>query len=220
MASRSQARKLAKSARDKWRAKEWYKIIAPDYFNRVVLGETPADDPSKVIGRVAEVTVADIGGPIRRSYIKLYFKVYRVHGLEAHSRFIGHEMTQESVQKMVKRKRSRIDGVFDVRTKDGYLVRVKPIIITMARVNTSRKDKIRKIAKEVVEEIASQTRFEDFVHMLIDGRLAEEIKKRAKVVYPIRECEIRKSEVLLEPTPEERQAVVQTEEAPKAEQEV
>ena len=202
MASRSQARKLSKSARDKWKAKEWYKIIAPEYFNRAVLGETPADDPSKVIGRVAEVTVADLGGSIRRSYIKLYFKIYEVHGLEAYTKFIGHEMTQESVQKMVKRKRSRVDGVFDVTTKDGYLVRVKPIIITVARINTSRKDKIRKIAKDVVERIASETKFADFVHMLVDGSLAEEIKKAAKVVYPIRDCEIRKSEVLREPSPE------------------
>jgi len=202
MPSRSQARKLSKSARDKWKAKEWYKIIAPEFFNRAVLGETPADDPNKVIGRIAEVTVADLGGSIRRSYIKLYFKIYEVHGLEAYTKFIGHEMTQESVQKMVKRKRSRIDGVFDVTTKDGYLVRVKPIIITTARINTSRKDKIRKIAKEVVEKIASETKFADFVHMLVDGTLAEEIKKAVKIVYPIRDCEIRKSEVLREPAPE------------------
>jgi len=200
--ARAQARKLAKAAKDKWKEKIWYKIIAPEYFNKVELGETPANDPKKVIGRVAEVTVADLGGSIRRSYIKVYFKIYEVRGTEAHSKFIGHEMTTESVQRMVKRRRSRIDGVFDVRTKDGYLVRVKPIIITERRVNTSRKDAIRKIAKEVVENVASETEFKDFVHMLINGELASKIKEAAKKIYPIRDCEIRKSEVLEEPPQE------------------
>ena len=54
--SRAAARKI----KDKWKAKVWYNLLAPEMFNKQVLGETPTDTPDKLVGRVTEVTVQDL----------------------------------------------------------------------------------------------------------------------------------------------------------------
>src|SRR5437870_3373341 len=56
--SRAAARKI----KDKWKAKVWYNLLAPEMFNKQVLGETPTDTPDKLVGRVTEVTVQDLKG--------------------------------------------------------------------------------------------------------------------------------------------------------------
>ncbi len=69
--SRAAARKI----KDKWKAKVWYNLLAPEMFNKQALGETPTDDPGKLVGRVTEVTVQDLTGDFSKMHIKLAFRV-------------------------------------------------------------------------------------------------------------------------------------------------
>src|SRR6266498_2678505 len=69
--SRAAARKI----KDKWKAKVWYNLLAPEMFNKQLLGETPTDTPDKLVGRVTEVTVQDLTGDFSKMHIKLAFRV-------------------------------------------------------------------------------------------------------------------------------------------------
>ena len=40
--------------------KQWYEVLAPEQFDREKLGETPADETEKVLGRTIETTLGDI----------------------------------------------------------------------------------------------------------------------------------------------------------------
>ena len=35
-----------------WKAKSWYKVYSPENVGKVYLGDTVADNPAKLIGRV------------------------------------------------------------------------------------------------------------------------------------------------------------------------
>ena len=69
-----------RKVKDKWKAKEWYKIHAPRMFNEAEIGETPSADPEFVLGRTVEVTVQDLTGDFSKMHIKLKFKVVSVDG--------------------------------------------------------------------------------------------------------------------------------------------
>ncbi|MGC8565966.1 MAG: 30S ribosomal protein S3ae, partial [Thermoplasmata archaeon] len=83
--------------KDKWRAKIWYKIITPESFGSKEIAESPADDPQKMVGRIAETTLYNITGDIKKEYVKLYFKVVSVDGSIAKTVFIGHDVTQDYI---------------------------------------------------------------------------------------------------------------------------
>src|SRR5438552_629447 len=100
--SRAAARKI----KDKWKAKVWYNLLAPEMFNKQALGETPTDDPGKLVGRVTEVTVQDLTGDFAKMHIKLAFRVDHVQGQDALTQFVGHDMTSDYIRRLTRRKRT------------------------------------------------------------------------------------------------------------------
>jgi small subunit ribosomal protein S3Ae len=195
--SRVAARKL----KDKWRSKNWYNILAPDMFQAAPLGETFSDSPTKLIDRTSEVTLQDLTGDFTKMHVKLRFKINDVKGTNAHTKFIGHDLTSDYIRRQTRRKRSKMDGVYDVSTKDGYLIRVKPMAFAEKRIQTSQQYAIRKVMYNVIKKAAMDKTLGEFVHIMIYGELPNTIFKMCKPIYPIKRVEIRKSEIIEEPAP-------------------
>jgi len=57
--------------------------------------------------------------------------------------FIGHHHQTDHTRRQIRRYRGKVDDVVDVVSTDGYLVRMKPLIITQQRVQTSVKQDMR-----------------------------------------------------------------------------
>ena len=200
--TRTSARKI----KDRWKAKGWYNLLAPEMFNKQLLGETVADDVGKLKGRIAEVTVQDLTGDFSKMHIKLHFKVHHIQGQDALTQFVGHAMTSDYVRRLTRRKRTRTDGTFDVTTKDAWRVRVKPMAIADRRIQSSKQRVIRQTMERVIRDAAAAASIGDFVRVMITDELAKNIAVACKPIQPISRVEIRKSEVLQmgatpEPTP-------------------
>ncbi|NPA85858.1 MAG: 30S ribosomal protein S3ae [bacterium] len=186
---------------DTWKRKVWYEIYAPPYFEEKLLGETPADDPSKVINRMVETTLFELLGNSQKMYLKLYFRILRVQGTKAYTEFWGHELARDYLTRIVVKRTTRIDHVFDVTTKDGALVRVKPIVITKYRCARRQETAIRKLLQEKITEIAKGLNFADFVKYMVTEQLCSALEPHINKIYPVKKFHIRKSEVFRLPGP-------------------
>ncbi len=124
------AAKASRKLKDKWRMKDWYTIMAPEMFNRAQIGETLSDDPKKLVDRVIEITAQDLTGDFTKMHIKLHFKIDDVKNQEAHTYFFKQELTSDYERRLARRKRTRIEGTFNVTTRDKAVLRIKPMAIT------------------------------------------------------------------------------------------
>jgi len=190
------AKTAARKVKDKWKAKEWYKLYAPRMFNQVELGETPSSEPSALMGRNTEVTVHELTGDFSKMHIKIRFSVSDIRGLEAHTSFVGHDLTSDYVRRLTRRKRTKTDHVVDVRTKDGFLLRVKPMSITEQRIQAAQETAIRNIMNKTLTDLAANMTVSEMVKSIITGDMSKELSNAAKVIIPIKRIEVRKSEVL------------------------
>ncbi len=209
------ARAAAKKIKDRWRAKEWYKIYAPDMFSRMQLGETPSNASEGVMGRIAEATVQDLTGDFSKMHIKLRFKVHDVRGFDAFTLYEGHNLTSDYVRRLTRRKRTKTDTVVDVITKDGWEVRVKPMAVSEQRIQASQETAIRNIMKESVAKMAAESTISDLVRKIIMGDMSKAISDASKIIVPIKKIEIGKSEVLRAgkmPEPDEQPIIAPAEE--------
>lgn len=188
--------------KDKWKLKKWYEVIAPKVFGEVVLGTTPADDPLKLIGRVMEVTLYDITGDLTQVHVHLYFQIIEVKDNKAYTRFKGHELSRDYMKSLIRRKSSKIQGIFDVVTKDGYKLRITAVTLTSYRCKTSQKKAIRKIMRDIIANGAKEMTLDELIQAMIFGKFSQEIAEAARKIYPIRKVEIYKSKLLEIPTPE------------------
>jgi small subunit ribosomal protein S3Ae len=189
------ARTTAKKVKDRWRAKEWYKLYAPEMFSKMQLGETPSESPDSVMGRMTEATVQDLTGDFSKMHIKIKFRVNEVRGFDANTAFAGHDLTSDYVRRLTRRKRTKTDAVVDVTTKDGWEIRVKPMAVSEQRIQASQETAIRKIMQDESIKAASEATIGEFVRMLIMGELSKRISDASKIIVPIKRIEIRRSDV-------------------------
>jgi small subunit ribosomal protein S3Ae len=189
------ARKKVQRKLDGWKSKEWYNIEAPVYLNRAVVGTTMAGDPSLLLGRNVETTVGELTNDMTKNNTKVVLRISNVVGDTAATDLMGHELTTDYIRSIVKRQTSRIDANVEVKTKDGYIIRVKPTCFTIKRARSSQMKAIRELMVEIVKRRAAESDFETFMQEAILGRLSAAIYRQAKFIYPLRRVEIRKTEV-------------------------
>jgi len=186
--------------RDKWRNKKWYSVVAPEYFGNMKIGSVPCDDPKKLIGRVVETTLYDITEDFAHQYLKIYLQIISVDGRNALTMFKGHEYSRDYLRSLVRRRTSRIDGIFTVTTKDGYELRVSAVAFTLNRIKTSQEKAIRAVMKKIIEEKAGSLTFMDYVQELALQKITFEIYPEAKKIAPLRHVGITKSRLLSKPS--------------------
>jgi len=190
----------ARKIKDRWKSKNWYNVLAPPAFDNTTIAETLSDSPDGLINRVTEVSLQDMTNDFRKSHITLFFKINKVDATNAHTEFIGHTLTSDYLRRMVRRRKSKIDGVYDVTTKDGAIIRVKPFATTEKRIQSSQKKVIREAMKKTIFDLAKTNVMSDFIKIILDGRMGGEIYKNCKKLYPIKRIEIYKTEVISQPT--------------------
>ena len=193
----AKARAAARKQRDKWKMKRWYTIRAPrhpwDFKN---IGETLGESDEHIIGRVYEMTLQEFNGDFTKMHVILRFRVDECVGQDALTTFIGHHHQTDHTRRQIRRYRGKIDDVVDVVTNDGYLVRLKPLIITQKRVQTSVKQVMRSKTKDLLLGYAAKNTYSKLQESILGGELEEDIRKAVKPVYPIKSVSIRKSQLL------------------------
>ena len=187
-----------KRVRDRWRSKSWYTVLAPSYFGNVELGAIPADEPEKLIGRVIDSTLYDVTNDFTHQYLKLYFQITEIDGKTAKTTFKGHEYSRDYLRSLVRRRTTKVDGLFNITLKDGHKLRVAVSAFTLSRVRTSQERDIRVIMDRIIKEKASTLTLDQFAQEMVLGKIASDIYNEAKKIAPLRHIGIRRSKLVMQ----------------------
>ncbi len=190
---------MSKAVKDKWRRKEWFDIILPSYFGETKVGETPAEEGELVVGRVFETTLSQITGDFSQEYIKMYFQVTSVDARKAKTVFKGHEYLRDYLRSLVRRRSTKVDGIFRVTTTDGYKVKIILTALTTTRIKASQEFVMRAIMRDIVEEKIKTLTFDQLAHELVLGKLASDVYAQTKNITALRHVGVRKSELISAP---------------------
>jgi len=110
--------------------KDWYDVKAPAQFKTRQVGKTCvtrtigtkiASDGLK--GRVFEVSLGDLNEN-EESFRKFKLIVEEVQGKNCLTNFHGMDLTTDKLRSMIKKKQSTIEAFADIKTTDGYTLRV------------------------------------------------------------------------------------------------
>ncbi len=183
--------------KDKWREKRWITIHAPESFNVVPIAYVPITDDENAIGRVLEVTLYDIlkGDPSQHQY-KMYFQIDKINGDKASTIFKRFEYSKEFLRSLVRRGSSKINFIIDIKTKDGYIFRVKVIALTHRQLNTSRKHALRLIIKDVINNTVPQMTVEQFVQATCYSKINSDIMAAIKKIIRVRHVGLEKVKLI------------------------
>jgi len=183
--------------KDKWREKRWVNVSAPDSFNNVPIVYVPITDDENAAGRVIEITLFDIlkGDPSQHQY-KLYFQINKVDGENASTIFKRFEYSKEFLRSLVRRGSSKINFIVDIKTKDGYIFRVKIIALTYKPLNTSRKHALRIIARDVINNTVPEMTIDQFVQATCYSKINSDLMAAFKRVIKVRHVGLEKVKLI------------------------
>ncbi|MBT6397503.1 MAG: 30S ribosomal protein S3ae [Nitrosopumilus sp.] len=183
--------------KDKWREKRWVNVNAPDSFNNVPIAYVPITSDENASGRVIEVTLFDIlkGDPSQHQY-KIYFQIDKVDGENASTIFKRFEYSKEFLRSLVRRGSSKINFIIDIKTKDGYVFRVKIIALTHRPLNTSRKHALRIIARDVINKTVPEMTIDQFVQATCYSKINSDIMAAFKRVIRVRHVGLEKVKLI------------------------
>ncbi len=183
--------------KDKWREKRWITVNAPESFNVVPIAYIPITDDENAIGRVLEVTLYDIlkGDPSQHQY-KMYFQINKVDGDKASTIFKRFEYSKEFLRSLVRRGSSKINFIIDIKTKDGYIFRMKVIALTHRQLNTSRKHALRLIAKDVINKTVPDMTVDQFVQATCYSKINSDIMAAFKKIIKVRHVGLEKVKLI------------------------
>ena len=183
--------------KDKWREKRWVTVYAPDSFNNVPIAYVPITDDENAAGRVLEVTLYDIlkGDPSQHQY-KIYFQINKVEGDKATTIFKRYEYSKEFLRSLVRRGSSKINFIIDIKTKDGYIFRIKLLALTHRQLNTSRQHALRLIARDVINKTIPEMTIDQFVQATCYSKINSDIMAAFKKVIRVRHVGLEKVKLI------------------------
>jgi small subunit ribosomal protein S3Ae len=201
---------------DPFAKKEWYDVKAPNSFSirqvgKTVVTKTAGTKVAKdsLLGRIFECSLGDLKKDSEDdAFRKFKLKVEDVQGTDCLTTFYGMDMTTDKLRSLVRKWHTLIEAFTDVKTTDGYLVRLFCIGFTKRRPNQIRKTSyaqsgqvraIRKKMIEIMQREASVIDLNDLVAKLVPEIMGKEIEKATQGIYPLQNVFVRKVKMLRSP---------------------
>ena len=159
-------------------------------------------------GRVFELNLADLNKDEDQSYRKFKLQCEEVQGHYCLTQFYGMEFTTDKLRSMVRKWQSLIESVVDVKTTDGYVLRMFCIGFTKKRMNQLKKTcyangsqvkAIRKKMTDIMTAQATSSTLKQLVDKIIPESIGKEIEKACSGVYPLQNVFVRKVKMLKKP---------------------
>lgn len=174
--------------------KKWYDIVTSGHFDNVKVGETLLDDSNKLVGKPVAVNVMNLTGNYKQQSITLDYTVTKVEGDRGIAEFRAFRLSPSFIKRIVRRRSTRIDHSFVAKTKDGELLRLKPMIIARNHISTDLKNEIRKAATISLIKKVSSMSADEVLGSLLGLGIQRDLKRELGEFCPIKLVEIRVAE--------------------------
>lgn len=208
-----------KKAQNPFDKKEQYSIKAPSMFATRNAGKTLITKTigTKIAseglkGRTFEVSLADLnGGDEGQGYRKIKLVCEDVQGYDCITNFNGMDMTRDKLCSLIRKWQTLIEAFVDVKTTDGYSLRLFCIGFTKKQMNQvtnstcyAQSGQVRSIRQkmfDIMNEEASKCDLKELVQKFISfpESIGLEIEKACQSIFPLQNVFIRKVKVLKKP---------------------
>jgi small subunit ribosomal protein S3Ae len=205
-----------KKVLDSFLRKEWYDIKAPAPFQVRDVGKTIANKTQgnklaadSLNGRIFEVSQADLIKDSNDDAFRIFkLKVEDVQGKLCFTNFHGMRFTTDKIRSMVRKWHTLIEAHVDVKTVDGYILRVFALAFTKKQANQARKTAyaqssqikaIRKKMVKIIEEEVSTNDISGLIGRLTSQSIGKKVEKVCQSIYPLQNVLVSKVKVLKAP---------------------
>jgi len=201
---------------DPFSKKDWFEVKAPAVFQIRKIGYTMGTRTAgnknvrdTLVGRVFEVSLGDLKlNGEDDAFRKFKLRVEEMQGKNLLTNFYGMDMTTDKKRSLIKKWHTLIDAYADVKTTDGYMLRMFCVGFTKRTMGQVKKTsyaqsaQVRAIRRKMIERMqyeANSVSLAELVTKLIPEIIGREIERATQTIYPLNNVFIRKVKMLRAP---------------------
>jgi ribosomal protein S3AE len=191
--NKTAAKNAAKSAAElkKQKKKKWCPIVAPEIFQNKIIGESLLDDASMLMNRTVTANMMQLTGDVKRQNINIMFRVKDVKEGKGFTEAVKFEISPSSLRRLAKREKEKLTDSFVVKTADGKLVRIKPLMITNNATTGSVTADLIKKCRVVCKEMINKMKFDQIMMELVSYKFQKDVRDALHRTYPLRSFDVR-----------------------------
>jgi small subunit ribosomal protein S3Ae len=134
--------------------------------------------------------------------------VDQTEGRQAITSFYGVDTTKDEVCSLIKKRKTLIEAVSDVKSSDGYVLRVFVIGFTKESLNqksktnyalSSQQKIIRKRINDIVAKEVAKSNVTQILNLFTSEVVEKKITKDVSPIYPVKNVKVRKIKVIQRP---------------------
>ena len=196
--------------------KVWYTVQAPSAFQTREACLTPVNktsgrhkESSSLKGRVFDISLADLNQDApEMSWRKIQLQVAGVEGQKAYTLFHGMSMTKDRLCHIVKKWQTTIETFVNVKTRDGYFLRVFAVGFTARRktqlsatsyATNCQIGKIRKKMRDIMTEEIRGSLLKQVSSKFIERGIEKRIGTECNKIFPLQNIYLKKCKMLKQP---------------------
>jgi small subunit ribosomal protein S3Ae len=191
---------MAQTAALKKKKKDWYPIISTNDFGNKLIGETPAEECSATIGKLLTIDLVKLTGDMKRQGTNVDFIITEAKEGKCIASPVKVWMQPSSVKRLIRGGITRIDESFIVKTKDNISVRLKPLLITRAKVKGSIGAALKATAIKELTGFALNSTYVHIMQSIMSFNAQRDLKQILDKIYPLKACQLRAAEILKKTT--------------------
>lgn len=177
--------------KQKTKKKKWFPLYAPALFGGQLIGETHVESSEQVKGKFINTNLSTITNDMKKQNTAVKLRVSKIVEGKGQTEIIGMSLVQSFVKRLVRRGRSKVDDSFTAKTKDGQLVRVKPLVLTNTTCVASTASQLRLETRRLLKEKVASTGFVNSVQDILTFKMQKSIKDALQKIHPIRSVDVR-----------------------------
>ena len=203
-----------KKVADSFAKKEWFDLKAPRMFKQSKIGKTVVNRTSgnksstdALKGRVVQINLGELNENESSAHTNVKLKIEEVQGRNCLTNFYGLSYTTDKLKSLVRKWQTLVETSVDVKTTDGYTLRVFAIAFTdhvknqTSKASYAKSSQVRLIRSRMVSVInrESNVELQDLVRKFVLGSIGKSISKQCQNIYPLKDVGIRKVKLLKAP---------------------
>jgi small subunit ribosomal protein S3Ae len=139
---------------------------------------------------------------------KVKLIVDTTEGRQALTSFYGVDMTRDELCSLIKKRKTLIEAVQDIKSLDGYVLRTFAIAFTRESPNqksktnyaqSSQQKAIRRKINEIIAREVAKANATDVLKLFTSEAVEKKITKEVSHIYPVKNVKVRKIKVIQRP---------------------
>lgn len=176
--------------------KRWFQIYPPKGMGNEPIGETYVAEPQQSVNKHVQTSLMTLTGDPSKQTVSIKLKIIAADGEALQTTIVEYAIIPSAVRKLMRKRKTKIEDSFVIKTSDGKIARIKPVLITKGKAKGSLTASLKQQCRNWISATCAKTSFEDLIKSMVSKKFQKGLASYLKTVYPLSISDVKRFSIV------------------------